>query len=121
MCELKQKFIAACKDRGEDPVKVAESMMREYINKDKPNYEKIIKYLNDKTGKNFRTTAATRRFISARFTDGFTEADFIRVIDNQVNAWIGTDMEQYLRPQTLFRPSNFESYLNKKQNKNLIF
>ena len=75
----------------------------------------IIKYLNQKTGKEFRhSTQATVRLIEARLNDGYTVEDFKKVIDNKTAEWKGTEQEQYLRPETLFAPSHFESYLNQK-------
>lgn len=75
-------------------------------------YAEIIDHLNDKAGKRYRpTTDATRRHISARWNEGHTLEDFRTVVDKKVAEWMGTDMEQYLRPQTLFG-TNFESYLN---------
>ena len=38
--------------------------------------------------------------------------DFKLVIDKKCKEWIGTEFEKYLTPETLFRPSNFEKYLN---------
>ena len=76
-------------------------------------YEQIINYLNDKAGKNFKhTTEANKRLINGRYNDGYTLEDFMKVIDNKVSQWKGTDSEMYLRPKTLFSPSNFEGYLN---------
>ncbi|PKE18692.1 conserved phage C-terminal domain-containing protein [Macrococcoides caseolyticum] len=76
-------------------------------------YEQIINYLNDKAGKNFKhTTEANKRLINGRYKDGYTLEDFMKVIDNKVSQWKGTDSEMYLRPKTLFSPSNFEGYLN---------
>lgn len=73
----------------------------------------IINYLNEKTGKNFKYNSnATNNFIDARLNDGYTVEDFKEVIDNKVYEWKETEQEQYLRPETLFRPSHFESYLN---------
>lgn len=75
----------------------------------------IITYLNKKTGKDFRhSTKATVRLIEARLNDGYTVEDFKKVIDNKVTEWKGTEQEQYLRPETLFAPSHFESYLNQR-------
>ena len=37
--------------------------------------------------------------------------DFENVIEKKCAAWKGTEMEQYLRPETLFG-TKFESYLN---------
>ena len=52
--------------------------------------------------------------INARIKEGFTKEDFIKVIDNKVGEWLGTDMERFLRPETLFG-TKFEGYLNQKQ------
>ena len=76
--------------------------------------DQIIQYLNTKTGKRFNLkTAANRKLIQARLNEGFTVQDCYQVIDNQVSLWQhDPKMQTYLRPQTLFRASNFESYLN---------
>ena len=42
--------------------------------------------------------------------------DFKTVIDKKADDWIGTDMEKYLRPETLFG-TKFESYLNQPEKK----
>ena len=77
-------------------------------------YKKIIDYLNQKAGTNYRaSSAATKRLINGRFHDGFKFNDFKCVIDNKVNDWKGTTMEKYIRPQTLFG-TKFEGYLNQK-------
>ena len=36
------------------------------------------------------------------------------VIDTKAKEWMGTDMEKYLRPETLFG-SKFENYLNQQE------
>ena len=96
-------------------------------NNNKPNYNnennkkkykdiyiQICTYLNEKAGTNYRpTSAATQRHINARLAEGFTVDDFIKVIDVKCAEWQGTDMEKYLRPETLFG-TKFESYLNAK-------
>ena len=74
---------------------------------------RIVQHLNQKTGSSFKPTAKyIQEHIRARLNDGYTEADFIRVIDNQTAKWMGTEYEQYLTPDTLFRPSKFDKYLN---------
>ena len=76
----------------------------------------IIDYLNECTGKNFRSNASsTVRLLDARIKEGYTVEEFKKVIDNKVYEWKGTDQEQYLRPETLFTPSHFESYLNQQK------
>ena len=78
-------------------------------------YEEIVQYLNQKTGKNFKSTSkATQRHIKARFTDGFVLDDFKQVIDKKCSDWLRDQkMKEYLRPETLFG-TKFESYLNSK-------
>lgn len=75
-------------------------------------YKEIIDYLNDKAGKKFKATIAdTQKRINARLAEGFTIDDFKAVIDQKCAKWKGTDMEEYLRPATLFG-TKFEGYLN---------
>ncbi|OOO72404.1 phage replisome organizer N-terminal domain-containing protein [Staphylococcus saprophyticus] len=79
-----------------------------------PHYQPIINYLNEKTGKHYKhTTNKTQTVIKARWNEGFTEDDFRKVIDNKVAEWKGTDMEKFLRPETLFG-NKFEGYLNQQ-------
>lgn len=75
-------------------------------------YKEIIEYLNQRTGKKYKhTSKATQRHINARIAEGFSLEDFKRVIDWKVNDWMGTEMEKFLRPETLFG-TKFEGYLN---------
>ena len=62
------------------------------------------------------TSQVTKDKIKARWNDGFRLNDFETVIKNKCREWMGTDMEKYLRPKTLFG-NNFESYLNQKVSK----
>ena len=72
----------------------------------------VVDYLNEMAGTHYRAgVAKTQSLIKARANEGFTEADFRTVIDKKCADWIGTEYEQYLRPQTLFG-TKFESYLN---------
>ena len=52
-----------------------------------------------------------------RTDEGFTLDDFKQVVNNKVAEWKGTDMEKYLRPETLFG-TKFEGYLNQESNNN---
>jgi len=78
----------------------------------------IIKYLNEKTGKTFNPDSSeTIKFISGRISDKDNPATlevFEHVIDVKCAQWLGTEQEGYLRPTTLFRPTNFESYRNER-------
>ena len=53
--------------------------------------------------------------INGRLSEGYTVEDFKKVIDNMQTEW-GNDekMSQYLRPSTLFAPTHFPEYLNRK-------
>lgn len=76
----------------------------------------IIEYLNKKSNSNFRIDSRNNRLhISARVADGYKLEDFKKVIDIKCEEWLGTPMEKYLNPETLFRLSNFEKYLNQKK------
>lgn len=76
--------------------------------------ETVVSYLNMKTGKNFgHKNKETIKYIKGRLSEGRTLEDFKYVIDVKVAEWLHKpDMANYLRPNTLFRPSNFENYLN---------
>lgn len=81
---------------------------------DKDIYSRVVSYLNEKAGTNYRAgTKKTHTCIHARLAEGFTEDDFKTVIDKKCAEWIGTDFEKFLRPETLFG-TKFESYLNAK-------
>lgn len=77
-----------------------------------PNiHEEIISYLNEATNKKYRSkTQKTIKFINARLNEGYELQDFKDVIDNRCKHWYGTNMSQYLRPETLFG-NKFEGYL----------
>ena len=72
----------------------------------------IISYLNSKLGTKYRVNnKVTQKHINARLSEKYTVEDFKTVIDRKYDEWKGTNMEQYLRPETLFG-TKFESYLN---------
>jgi uncharacterized phage protein (TIGR02220 family)/predicted phage replisome organizer len=77
-------------------------------------YKTIIEYLNEKTNSHYRhTTKSTQRIINGRLSEHFTVDDFKLVIDIKSSQWMGDKkMSAYLRPETLFAASHFESYLN---------
>lgn len=77
-------------------------------------YSEIIDYLNLKANTNYKSSSnKTRDSIKARFNEKFTLEDFKTVIDIKCNEWINTDMQKFLRPETLFG-NKFEGYLNQK-------
>lgn len=74
--------------------------------------KEVLKFLNEKTGKKFREVPATLVFIEARLKSGVEVQDCRTLIARKVRDW-GTDpkMMKYLRPETLFNQTKFETYL----------
>lgn len=87
------------------------------INNNIEDYIYIINCLNQTIGSHYRyQSKATQRLIKARLNEGYTLKDFETVIGKKAAKWKGTEMEQYLRPETLFG-TKFEGYLNEKETK----
>ena len=75
-------------------------------------------FLNKKTNKRFKKTSVkTKSLINARLNEGFDEEDFYKVINIKSKQWLHTEMEKYLRPETLFS-NKFEGYLNEEVDTN---
>ncbi len=83
---------------------------------DEKDFEEIIRYLNEKTGRDYHKTTAHVKYIKDRLSEGYTLENFKSVIDIKVKEWLGTEMSKYLRPQTLFG-GKFDAYLNQKFDK----
>lgn len=80
------------------------------------DYKTIIDYLNEKANTNFRNVDSHKKFIKARYNEGYSKEDFIKVIDNKVSSWINdSKYSTYLRPSTLFG-NKFDNYLNESSN-----
>lgn len=96
------------------PVEKPQQLNKDRSSKEDQNniVEEVISYLNQKAGTKYKhTTESTKSMIKARLKEGFELSDFKTVIDKKVKQWKGSEMEQYLRPQTLFG-TKMESYLN---------
>ncbi|MDM8243608.1 conserved phage C-terminal domain-containing protein [Limosilactobacillus vaginalis] len=83
--------------------------------------KKVIDYLNKKTGKRFKPNAdGNKRVIDPRLKDGYTVDDLKHIIDVKYAQWHGKTFsngqlgDNYLRPETLFRVSKIEGYLNEE-------
>lgn len=82
-------------------------------------YSRVITRLNELTNKKYKsTTKKTIACINARLNENFTEYDFYQVIEIKSKEWLGTKMEIYLRPETLFG-TKFEGYLNQSKDKQI--
>ncbi len=92
------------------------STSKEIKDKYKEIRHEVIKYLNEKTRKNFDIDSdSVIALINGRLNDkkptNLEELKF--VIDVKVSQWLNdTENNKYLRPDTLFRKSNFENYRN---------
>ncbi len=89
---------------------------KEEEKKEQIPYKKIIEHLNNKTGKKYSYKASgNQRLIKARYNEDYKLEDFIKVIDVKVDEWLNnSEMNMYLRPETLFKSSNFDKYLNQE-------
>lgn len=74
--------------------------------------QEVISFLNEKTGKAYRTGKSNFRLVSGRLKEGATTAQCKQIIVRKARKWLGDPkMEDYLRPKTLFNATNFEQYL----------
>lgn len=75
--------------------------------------ERVVARLNERAHRSFRPGSdKTVSAVRARLREGYTEEQLMHVVDVKCAEWSGTDMERYLRPETLFAPSHIESYVN---------
>ena len=79
-----------------------------------PQVAEVVEHLNSRLGTRFSPkTRQTRESISARLSDGYTVKDMCDVVDSKADEWASDPkMSKYLNPTTLFRPGNFERYVN---------
>ena len=104
---------------GSAPENIPEKSCKPKKTKGKTHPEEvrqIIDHFNHVCGTDYKyQSKATADMINARLNDGFTVKDFYKVIDTKYAEWVNDpDMCKYIRPQTLFRPSHFENYLNQR-------
>lgn len=72
--------------------------------------EEVLQFLNAKAGRNFRPTRVNLEFVEARLKEGYTAQECKQVIAMKVREWKGSEMDKYLRPETLFNRSKFNQY-----------
>ena len=100
------------KSKSIDTEKELDTEIKPLSDKSDGACSEIVTFLNEKTGSRYKvSTPKTVRLIEARLKEGFTVADFHAVIEKKNREWSGTEMEKYLRPETLFG-TKFEGYLN---------
>lgn len=91
----------------------------ELVKKSKPTDNKeqeaisILNFLNQTANKKFRPVLANLKFIKARLKEHSTEV-LKQVIQLKTFEWKDDfKMNDYLRPETLFNPTKFETYVQK--------
>ena len=73
--------------------------------------ERVIDHLNKATGRNYKPVASAVTLITARLSEGFSEKDIQSVINLKTADWKNDKkMAEYLRPETLFNATKFNSY-----------
>lgn len=71
----------------------------------------VIQFLNETSGRKFRDTDSSLRFIKERLSEaGVTIEGVKTMITRQWKRWKGSSMEEYMRPETLFNKTKFDSY-----------
>lgn len=71
----------------------------------------VLTFLNEKTGRNYQPVDANLELIVARLKEGATVGDCRAVIAKKCREWKGdSEMDEYLRPKTLFNRTNFAQY-----------
>jgi uncharacterized phage protein (TIGR02220 family) len=95
----------------------------EYFNKNKSKeeakdnipYAHIIDLMNSILQRSFRASEANRRFIRARWNEGYRKPDFAKVCKVKHAQWDKDPaMCAFLRPETLFG-TKMEAYLQEKE------
>lgn len=72
----------------------------------------VLTHLNQVSGSRYQKSKTSLENIRGRLRDGFSVDDLKMVIDLKHEHWSGNDEQyQYMRPETLFGPKKFESYL----------
>ena len=72
----------------------------------------VLTHLNQVSGSRYQKSKTSLENIRARLREGYSVHDLQLVIDLKHEHWSGNDDQyQYMRPETLFGPKKFESYL----------
>ncbi|MEG2398629.1 MAG: conserved phage C-terminal domain-containing protein [Hafnia sp.] len=72
----------------------------------------VLTHLNQISGSRYQKSKTALENIRARLREGYSVADLQLVIDLKHEHWHENDEQyQYMRPETLFGPKKFESYL----------
>jgi len=74
----------------------------------------VLACLNRMSGKKYKNSKHSLQHIQARLDEGYSRDDCIKVLDIKIkDDWFRQNNN--FNPQTLFRPSHFDKYLNEHQ------
>lgn len=80
---------------------------------DKSSIEAIIEVLNKESKSKYRASSvSTKRHLNARLQE-YSVEEIINTTKYMCKEWLNTSMETYLRPETLYNESKFQTYYNK--------
>lgn len=81
------------------------------VNECHPATVEVLEFLNEAVGRRYRAVPSNLQLISCRLKEPEVDLEGVKaMILHKVGQWKGTDMDQYLRPQTLFNKSKFDGY-----------
>lgn len=76
-----------------------------------PQARAALHWLNEKSGRHFRESESSLSVIQARLNESGVDIEGVKkMIERQCRRWMGTTQEEYLRPETLFGKTKFDSY-----------
>lgn len=86
------------------------------LKKSSSKLKEVITHLGLKRKRPFRNPATHMKMLRALMLTFDSNCDPIdeikKVIDYKCDEWLGTEYEKYLRPSTIFKPSNFWNYVD---------
>lgn len=71
----------------------------------------VLGFLNARTKSNYKAVASNLEKVKARLNEGATVDEMKAVIDRKAAEWLSTEMEKYLRPETLFNATKYNQYV----------
>jgi uncharacterized phage protein (TIGR02220 family) len=74
----------------------------------------VLNCLNEETGKAYQKTAANLVPIQRRLDECKDIQGMKDMVKRQAKLWMNTEMQKYLRPETLFRASKFDAYYQQR-------
>jgi len=75
----------------------------------------LIAFLNASAGRSYQADGAHLELLVQRLKQtGIEVVEVQKMILRQVKLWKGTEMEKYLRPQTLFNKTKFAGYYDER-------